>query len=112
MIAYNMKENYYIYKFKIRENKEDYPLIFNIAIEKKLESDTKEMLEENAIALAKKMVFAESMFKTHDPYADSLFILRETPGHPLLKAKWELISTKDVETTMDYSIKYIRREIK
>lgn len=107
-----MKENCYIYKFKIRENKEDYPLIFNIAIEKKLESDTKEMLEENAIALAKKMVFAESMFKTHDPYADSLFILRETPEHPLLKAKWELISTKDVETTMDYSIKYIRREIK
>lgn len=94
---------YFIYEFKIGDEKDEIKR-FNIAIEKVFSSDTREEREKKAIAEAKEMLFADAMFG-YDlkvrcigeiTNTRNLYIARETPTHPIITARWELVKTDDV----------------
>lgn len=94
---------YFIYEFKIGDEKGEIKR-FNIAIEKVFSSDTKEEREKNAITEAKEMLFADAMFGSDLKVrcnlgitnTRNLYISRETPTHPIITARWELVKTDDV----------------
>lgn len=106
---------YFIYEFKIGDVKDEIKR-FNIAIEKVFSSDTREEREKNAVAEAKEMLFADAMFGVdfkercngEITNTRNLYILRETPTHPIFSARWELVNTDDVSE----KIKMVFNQIK
>jgi len=109
-----MKE-YFIYEFKIGDENENIR-IFKIAIEKVFASDTREEREQDAIKDALEMLYADAMFGSDLKIrynmsiteTRNLYILRETPTHPVFAARWELINTD----TVSEKIKMIFNQLK